>query len=121
MTEHHHTGKKGEQEAIRFLRGNGYDILHTNWTYLHLEIDIVAKKGEELVIAEVKTRSTDAFGEPETFVSKKKQRNLIKAANYYLEMHHLNAEVRFDVIGIVKKGAETVIHHIPGAFHPLEV
>ncbi len=116
--ENQEKGKWGEEAAVRYLRGKGFEILDLNWRFLHLEIDIVAKEGEELVIVEVKTRGTDAFGEPEVFVNKSKQSKLIRAANLYLEQKKLNNEVRFDVVGIVKRNNESVLRHIPGAFQP---
>jgi putative endonuclease len=111
-------GQWGEEAATRYLRGKGFVIRDVNWKFLHLEIDIVAMHEHELVIVEVKTRGTDAFGEPEIFVNKTKQSKLIRAANLYLEQKKLDCEVRFDVIGIVKRENESVLKHIPGAFQP---
>lgn len=116
--ENQQTGKWGEEAAMRYLRGKGFEIKDLNWKFLHLEIDIVAMDGEQLVIVEVKTRGTDAFGEPEVFVNKTKQKKLIRAANLYLEQKKLSCEVRFDVVGIVKRNNESVLRHIPGAFQP---
>ncbi|HET6992300.1 MAG TPA: YraN family protein, partial [Bacteroidia bacterium] len=118
MSENQKLGQWGEDAAVRFLRGKGFEIREMNWKFLHLEIDIVAMDGNELVIVEVKTRRTDAFGEPEMFVNKQKQSKLIRAANLYLEQKKLNCEVRFDVVGIVKRNNESVLKHIPGAFQP---
>lgn len=118
MSENKIVGKWGELEAVRLLREKGFKVLDMNWTFLHLEIDIVAMDENTLVIVEVKTRGTNAFGEPETFVSKKKQSNLIRAANLYLEHKKLTNEVRFDVIGIVKEKNKLTSIHIPGAFSP---
>lgn len=118
MTANQEKGKWGEEEALRFLRSKGFEILDLNWKFLHLEIDIVAREGKELVIVEVKTRGTDAFGEPEVFVNKTKQKKLIRAANLYLEQKNISDEVRFDVIGIVKKNNQKTLRHIPGAFAP---
>ncbi|HLG03029.1 MAG TPA: YraN family protein [Bacteroidia bacterium] len=118
MTLNQLTGKWGEEEAIRHLRGKGMLILDVNWKFLHLEIDIIARDQKEIVIVEVKTRGTNAFGEPETFVNKTKQKKLIRAANLYLEQKKLSDEVRFDVIGIVKTNNIKTIMHIPGAFSP---
>jgi putative endonuclease len=111
-------GRWGEEEAVKLLRSKGMEILDLNWKFLHLEIDIVARDGNELVIVEVKTRGTDAFGDPELFVNKTKQQKLIRAANHYLAQNELSDEVRFDVIGIVKRNNEKIIRHIPGAFQP---
>lgn len=118
MNEKQKMGEWGEDAAVRYLRGKGFVIVEMNWKFLHLEIDIVAMDQEELVIVEVKTRGTDAFGEPEMFVDKKKQAKLIRAANLYLEQKKLTCEVRFDVVGIIKRNNESVLKHIPGAFQP---
>lgn len=118
MNENQKLGQWGEDAALRYLRGKGFEIRELNWKFLHLEIDIVAMDKEELVIVEVKTRGTDAFGEPEMFVNKQKQSKLIRAANLYLEQKKLNCEVRFDVVGIIKRNNESVLKHIPGAFQP---
>ena len=56
------TGKNGEEQALVFLKNAGYSILHCNWRFKHLEIDIVAQHNNELIIVEVKTRATDFFG-----------------------------------------------------------
>ena len=90
MTHHSQTGKWGEEAAMRYLRGKGFVIRDTNWTFLHLEIDIVAMDGNELVIVEVKTRGSNEFGEPEMFVNKSKQKKLVRDANLYLEQKKLD-------------------------------
>lgn len=118
MAEHNITGKKGEEMAADFLASNGYEILETNWRFMHLEADIIAKKEKTLVIAEVKTRKSSYFGEPESFVTKQKQKNLIKAANGYIERNNIDLEVRFDIVSIVLNDS-TAVKHIEDAFYPL--
>ena len=75
MAEHNETGTKGEELASDFLKNKGYTILETNYRLNHLEADIIAKISNTLVVAEVKTRKSNYFGEPETFVNKQKQTN----------------------------------------------
>jgi putative endonuclease len=70
-----------------------------------------------LVIAEVKTRKSNYFGEPETFVTKQKQKNLIKTAHEYIERNKLDLEVRFDIISVIMSGNGSV-NHIEDAFYP---
>ncbi len=118
MATHNELGKKGEELAIAHLRKYGYEILDRNWRFGKEEIDIIARIGQELVIAEVKTRHSDFFGSPEEFVSRSKQQHLIKAANAYVEKKDLDLEVRFDVIGIILNSKEERIHHIEDAFQP---
>jgi putative endonuclease len=96
MADFHELGKNGEELAVRHLKSNGYEILETNWRKGSLEVDIIARKGNTLVIAEVKTRSTNYFGEPEEFVTRAKQKNLIKAANSYILQNNFDhgSEIR---------------------------
>ncbi len=119
MNETQKTGGEGETEAVNYLRSIGYEILERNWRYSNQEIDIIAKDKFFLVIAEVKTRSSSAFGEPEVFVNRQKQRNLIKAANAYLEKKNLMLESRFDILSIMKNGENYKVKHIQNAFYPI--
>lgn len=118
MAEHNITGKKGEEMAAEFLEKKGYKILETNWRFMNFEADIIAETAKTLVIAEVKTRRSNYFGEPESFVTKQKQKNLIKTANAYIERKQLDLEVRFDIISVVLNDNNSV-KHIEDAFYPL--
>lgn len=119
MAEHNQLGAKGELLATHLLRKKGYSILAQNWRSGKNELDIVAKTGETLAFVEVKTRSTDFFGDPIEAVSPSKQKRIIQAANDYLEQHQLNLEARFDIISIVSNSKETHVEHIEDAFFPL--
>ena len=116
MAQSHDTGKRGEQLAVDYLVGHNYRILETNWQSNHQEVDIISGKGGLLMIVEVKTRNSDYYGMPEVFVTRQKQRMLIKAANHYVAMHELDKEVRFDIISILFKGKEYELRHIKDAF-----
>ncbi len=119
MGTSHHTGKRGEGLAAEHLVSKGFNILETNWQSNHQEIDIIARQGNTLVIAEVKSRSSNYFGDPETFVTKQKQRMLIKAANHYITTNNLDVEVRFDIISVLFNQEEHKLKHIEDAFYPL--
>ena len=109
------TGKKGEEEATAFLRGLGYKILHINWRHKHLELDIIAQDGNFLVIVEVKTRKNVDFGEPESFVTKKKQQKIIRATHEFILQNGIESEVRFDIVSITNQTKQ--IEHIKRAFY----
>ena len=66
-------GKYGELLAQKWLIENGFKIRQANYRYLKLELDIVAEKGDKIVVVEVKTRQTAEIGEPWMAVTKKKQ------------------------------------------------
>jgi putative endonuclease len=118
MSEHLITGKKGEAIAVEYLRKQGFDILTVNWRYRHLEIDIIAKEGKQLVIVEVKSRHSNLFEEPEMAVDKKKQRFLAQAANEYIYQTDYIGETRFDIIGILFTPQGHQLAHIRDAFFP---
>src|SRR6267378_6105271 len=98
MADHNDTGKIGEEMALCFLRENGYDIREVNWRYKRDEIDIIAKHEGMLVVVEGKTIRSDVFGEPEDKVTRKKQRNIVRAADVYVKDRNIDLEVRFDVV-----------------------
>jgi len=116
MAEHNDLGKKGEQLALDFLLKNEYIILEKNYRYLKAEVDIIAQKGHVLVGVEVKTRSSDYFGDPQDFISPKKIKLLVSAVDYYVVQRDLDVEVRFDIIAIITNKKETKIEHLEDAF-----
>ena len=116
MAEHNELGKLGEELAVDHLQKNGYSILQTNYVFQKAEIDIIAKKGNILAIAEVKTRSSVDFGLPQDFVKPKKIQLMVKAVNEYVIQNDLDLDIRFDIISIFKNGKAFEIEHIEDAF-----
>ena len=51
MAAHNDFGKESEQEAVIYLENNEYTILERNYIYQSAEIDIIAQKGNILVIS----------------------------------------------------------------------
>jgi putative endonuclease len=116
MAEHNELGKKGEDLAVAHLLKNGYAIVERNWRFLKAEIDIIAKKGNTLAIVEVKTRSSDYFGNPQDFITPKKIKLLVTAVDAYVTQRDLDVEVRFDIIAIINKKNTFEIEHLTDAF-----
>lgn len=117
MAKHNELGKKGELIAIDFLKEKGFEILETNFRLEKDEIDIIAKEGTTIVFVEVKTRSTNYFGDPEIAVGINKIEFLLRAAENYLVSKNLNSEIRFDIISIVLNSRQKRIRHIVDAFY----
>ena len=119
MAEHNETGALGEQLACRFLEEAGYLVLERNWKHARHELDIIARQGHELVIVEVKTRSSEQFGQPEEAVKKGKRGRIIQATNAYIQTTGCALSVRFDIVSIIlHPSGKPYIHHIPDAFYP---
>jgi len=117
MAYHNELGKIGEQLAADYLVRNGYAVLERNFVFDKAEIDIIAQKEEQIIVVEVKTRNSAVFGDPQEFVTKGKIKLLVKAANEYLISNHLEAEVRFDIIAVLKNKSIEKVEHFENAFY----
>ncbi len=92
-------GGEGEKAAVKHLKKQGYKIIKTNFLVRGGEIDIIAEKDGYTVFVEVKTRTSDGYGNPIEAVGDIKQRRLLHAAQVYM-MNNGVTDVRFDVIGV---------------------
>jgi putative endonuclease len=119
MAEHNVTGSQGEQLACRFLEEQGYAVLERNWRHGRHELDIIARQGRELVVVEVKTRSSDQYGQPAEAVKRGKRGKLVQAANAYVLATGCELGLRFDIVSVIlHPGGKPHIHHITDAFYP---
>jgi len=95
-------GKSGEEKAVEFLEGHGIEILTRNFRSPYGEVDIIGRKGEQVIFFEVKTRTSDTCGYPEDSVTPKKKERLVETALFYLqEKNLLLNNWRIDVISIL--------------------
>lgn len=118
MASHNELGRIGEEIAVQYLLKKGYRILRRNFFFDKAEIDIIAQKEEDTVVmVEVKTRNSDYFGDPQSFVTPKKIKLLVKAANEYIVSNDLEVEVRFDIIAILKNKTQENLEHFENAFY----
>lgn len=109
-------GYEGEKIAQQYLEKKGYEILENNFCIRGGEIDIVAKKDEEIIFIEVKMRTNKNFGEIVEQISKNKQDKLIRSAEFFLnEYDYLEYPWRIDVITILKNNDELQIEHLENA------
>ncbi|MBX2944268.1 MAG: YraN family protein [Cyclobacteriaceae bacterium] len=109
-------GKKGEDLAAEYLERKGYAVVARNFRFKHAEIDLIVKKNDWLLFVEVKTRSSSAFGEPESFVDGKKGRKIFEAAEEYIFANNWHGHIRFDIIS-VKLGNPPEIRHFEDAIN----
>jgi putative endonuclease len=122
------TGTRGEKLAVRYLRRAGCSILARNYRCPVGEADVIVLDkstrsqwgAESIAFVEVKTRSSDDSVAPESAVDRRKRRQLVRVARYYLA-HHETGErrVRFDVVSVVlPPGGKPQVRHISDAFEP---
>ncbi len=117
MAQHNELGKIGEELAAQLLLAKGYDILIRNYQYDRAEVDIIAQKDNLMVCVEVKTRNSDFFGDPQTFVTPSKIKQIVKAMNAYLEENEIELETRFDIIAVLKNSTTEQLTHYEDAFY----
>lgn len=110
-------GRWGEEAASGFLQRCGYRIVVRNLRTPVGEIDIIARNRGVLLFVEVKTRRSAAFGVPAEAVGPVKQRQIVRAAQWYLADHPSRLQPRFDVIAVMPDvTGEPCFEHIENAF-----
>ncbi|HEX3707328.1 MAG TPA: YraN family protein [Mycobacteriales bacterium] len=110
-------GIAGEDYAVRYLVGAGFTIVTRNWRCPEGEVDILAMDGNTLVVVEVKTRTSTAYGLPLEAVTWRKSEKLKTLAMCWLRERPHRGPIRFDVISIVMpKNARPELQHVRAAF-----
>jgi len=100
MSSHNKIGADGENLADEWLKQKGYEILHRNWRHAHYEIDFIATKNNWLHIVEVKCRNASPFGYPEDSVTKKKFKNLQRAADQFLFLNPGYKWIQYNILSV---------------------
>lgn len=94
-------GEFGEILAKKYLIRHGYKILAKNIKTSYFELDIIAKKDNLHVFIEVKTRTSEIFGEADEAISAKKIINMKKGALRYIIYNKIDENlIRFDFISV---------------------
>jgi putative endonuclease len=106
------TGALAENSAAAFLEAQGFDIIARNYLRRVGELDVVARYGDLLVVAEVRTRASERFGGAAASVGRKKQRRIAATTALLLQRRpELRAcRVRFDVI-VIRDGRIEWLKH----------
>ena len=106
-------GISAESRAAALLIAKGFRILARRWRSPLGEIDIVARRRQLLVFAEVKARAT--LDEAAESVNQRQRRRIAAAAEIWLAANPDNmiSDVRFDAI-LVAPGK--IPRHVPAAF-----
>jgi putative endonuclease len=109
-------GRRGEELAAGYLESLGMRVVDRNWRCPEGEIDIVALDGDALVIAEVKTRRSLAYGHPFEAVDAEKLARLHRLAGAWCRDHELRMPLRrVDVIAVLDGGTgEPAVEHLRG-------
>lgn len=111
-------GEYGELVAASWLRAQGYKVLRRRFRMgPGGEVDIVCRKDDLLVFAEVKSALHSGAGRPARRINKHKRELLRRMARLWLRRLGRPVPSRMDVIEVLlPPGGKPMVNHIPGAF-----
>jgi putative endonuclease len=103
------------------LRGRGFEIVALNLRLSYLELDVVARRGELVVVVEVRSRSggrawTSGFG---SIDGRKRYRIRLAGQRLWSRRYRHDASVkrlRFDAASVRFVEGRAVVEYIEGAF-----
>ena len=121
LPKRHSDGRAAEEAAAERLLRNDFRILWQNLRIGALEIDLVAKKGDLVVVVEVRTRGPGSFEKPLASISRTKRRTLLRAVRALWKGRLAKMpdvkRVRIDVASVTRDANdELAIEWIAGAF-----
>jgi len=102
------TGQLGEKIAREYLEKKGYKIIDQNYRTKFAEIDLIAKKGNEIVFIEVRTKKGNIFGLPEESLNQRKLRKLWLNARSYTSRIGWRGPFRIDAVCVVLRPQNSV-------------
>ena len=115
MKHNQRIGKWGEEIAAEFLAHRGCEIVARNARTPYGEIDIIARQGDVILFAEVKTRTSNKMGLPEESITPRKREHMLAAAEHYAAEHEID-HWQIDVISVEgKPGSAPRITHFENA------
>ncbi len=91
-------GRFGEEIALRYLTGKGYDLVERNYHIQGGELDLICKINGIIVFVEVKLRTGHNFGTGGEALTRTKKQKLLRAALTFLQTHP--ARWRMDLLDI---------------------
>ncbi|HYM97333.1 MAG TPA: YraN family protein [Candidatus Sulfotelmatobacter sp.] len=94
-------GRRGEKAAAGLLRSLGFEVVGAGFRARRGELDLVCRRDDVLIVVEVKTRSTTAFGTPIEAVGARKRRALMSAAAEYRALAGWRGPIRYAVVGLM--------------------
>lgn len=105
---------------MEWLRENGHIVVERNWRTPPHEVDLITLTADgSYHFVEVKTRHEGSLTAPVEAMTRRKIQSLIKAANHYVEIHAIDAEVWVDFIGITTlSDGSASVEFIPNVANP---
>jgi putative endonuclease len=116
-------GRRAESAVADFLFASGFTILWRNVRLGALELDVVARKGQLVVVVEVRTRGERSYQRAFESIDAAKRRRVSRAVEllWSRRLSRLQGveRVRIDVAAVTEAGATTRVEYVEGAIGPL--
>lgn len=114
-------GALGERIAARWLMREGWEVVDRRWRSGRRDLDLVAVRENVVAFVEVKTRRSTWSGGPVEAVNWRKQRELTRSAQAWLDQRGTlvapaGATFRFDIVGVVASRDKVGVRHVASAF-----
>ena len=110
-------GELGERIAERWLRRQGWRVVHRRFRNGHRDIDLVMEREGVVAFVDVNARRGDRFGDPVEAVNWRKQKELGRSARVWIDRHGRPLEAyRFDVVGVLVEPTRVRVRHVADAF-----
>jgi len=109
-------GREGEERAILYLRGKGYEILERRFRSGPGEVDIIVRKDDTVVFVEVKAWDVLGVESLERSVDARKRDKIRRTASSFLYRHPElgGCRIRFDLIFLSRRTGK--LDHWDNAF-----
>ncbi|MGB3618587.1 MAG: YraN family protein [Catalinimonas sp.] len=117
MSRAHVHGRRGEELAAEYFEKRGWAVVARNYRHRRAEVDLIVRREDLLVFVEVKTRASDAWGPPESFVTDAQAERVLRVADEYLHEHDWTGAIRFDVVAVHLRPDGPELHHFEDAFY----
>ena len=110
------SGAGAEDRAAQVLGAAGLELLQRNYRCRMGELDLVARQGHLLVIAEVRLRSSECYGGAAASITRAKRQRIVRTTRHLLARYPSlqKCSVRFDALLVA--GDDGPIEWIKGAF-----
>ena len=120
MDDRAQLGRRGEQLAAIFLKKQRHRVVARNYTCSVGEIDLITLDGDTVVFVEVKTRTSRELAAPQDAVNRRKQRKIIRVAQFFIQQTGSQERAcRFDIIAVtINDDGQPEIEHFANAFVP---
>lgn len=106
-------GRDGEELAARHLERHGYRVVARDFRGLRGQLDLVCRRGDTIVLVEVKTRSSARWGAPGDAITPAKRRALESVAREYRAFAEWRGPIEVVVVSILHDTSPPTIELMP--------